>query len=81
MPLLHNEDKYKVSVRGHLTIFNVALSDAAVYRVTIGNEYGSSVQTQQVDVSPRPTVGEPVVISFTFTLPEGSACSELQVTK
>ena len=79
MPLPHNGDKYRVSVRGHLTIFNVGLSDAAVYKVTISNEFGSSVQTQQVDVSPRPTVGTPVVISFTFTLPEGSTCSELQV--
>ncbi len=70
--------KYSLTNNGHLLINDISLLDAGLYRVTISNKFGASIQTRQVNVSPRPTPG-PVEIGFTFTLPDSLSCSQIQV--
>ncbi len=55
--------------------------DAGSYRATVSNEFGSSVQTRQVEINPKPTQGAPVAIAFTFTLPDSITCTEVKVNE
>lgn len=78
-PLSYNSGKYTKTHSGHLVINDISFMDAGSYRVIISNDYGSSIQTRQVEVSPKPTPGEPVHIGFTFTLPNSISCIEVKV--